>query len=211
MSSGWAAAAQAAMQLVDTGLDVGMGLWSANQAKKEASKNRQFQYDMYTQRYQYTMADMKKAGLNPMLAYQQGGGAGLPGSQANIPAIKPSSGAKDAIRSALDIKETEARIENIKENTIKTRQEGYRTDMESVNLRNRNSILEEDLHSAKAAAAAAKTTEEILSTPIGKAARGVGTILREVNPFLDAGHSGAAKSRSQAAPKVAPQPKGKSK
>lgn len=51
----------------------------------EAARNRQFQRRMYKHRYQYTVEDMRKAGLNPALAYQQGGGLcplrqyGLPG------------------------------------------------------------------------------------------------------------------------------------
>lgn len=46
-------------------------------------------------RYQRTMADMKKAGLNPMLAYKQGGGS-MPG--ASSPSAASPSGSKGSAR-----------------------------------------------------------------------------------------------------------------
>lgn len=54
---------------------------------REARKNRKFQKKMYRHRYQYTAEDMKKAGINPILAAQSGlGGGGSPsGSMAQLP------------------------------------------------------------------------------------------------------------------------------
>lgn len=54
-------------------------------SSKEAKKQRRFQERMAKTKYQYTMEDMRKAGLNPMLAYQQGAGATPPGAMAPVP------------------------------------------------------------------------------------------------------------------------------
>lgn len=51
---------------------------------KEAKKQRQFAKKMYSTRYQMTMADMAKAGLNPILAYKQGAGTPPSGTAASV-------------------------------------------------------------------------------------------------------------------------------
>lgn len=50
---------------------------------EEAQKDRDFQERMRDTAYQAAMSDMKKAGLNPILAYTQGGAASPSGSAAS--------------------------------------------------------------------------------------------------------------------------------
>lgn len=52
-------------------------------ASHEATKNRRFQERMRSTQYQTAVADMKKAGINPMLAFSQGGAGTPSGAQAN--------------------------------------------------------------------------------------------------------------------------------
>lgn len=59
----------------------------ARLTQKEAEKNRNFQADMSNTSYQRAMADMRQAGLNPMLAFSQGG-ASTPGGATANPQIK---------------------------------------------------------------------------------------------------------------------------
>ena len=62
----------------------------------EAAKNRQWQQEMSSTAYQRAMEDMRAAGLNPILAYQQGGASTPNGSYASIGSSRmdaPSSSA----------------------------------------------------------------------------------------------------------------------
>ena len=74
------------------GIDFTMGLgslfgsgMSAAVSAKIASQNRKFQERMTKNRYQYQMADMRSAGLNPMLSMGQQPPASPPGAMAQIP------------------------------------------------------------------------------------------------------------------------------
>lgn len=71
----WAAAIGAAGSIVG-------GVLGNRAAANQAQIARDFSADQYARRWQITMADMRKAGMNPMLAYSQGVGTSPTGAMA---------------------------------------------------------------------------------------------------------------------------------
>lgn len=96
-------------------------------AKAEAAKQREFQRDMSNTAYQRAVDDMKKAGLNPMLAYQQGGASSPVGAKADIedivtPAI---SSAKQSALIDAELKSIRAAANNANSSAENQRAQSY--------------------------------------------------------------------------------------
>jgi len=90
----------------------GINAFSTAQQNAQAQKNveNQMAFQQYNSNtaYQRAMQDMQAAGLNPMLAYQQGGASTPSGASAPVEdVIGP------AISSAMQLKRTSAEIENM--------------------------------------------------------------------------------------------------
>jgi len=110
--------ADIAMKFGQRSADKSMAFTSA-----QALRQMQFQERMAGSQYQRGMADMRKAGLNPILAYKQGGasspagasgagasasGAGAPGSQ--IPAVNKFI---PALNTAIAVRRNNAELKNM--------------------------------------------------------------------------------------------------
>lgn len=81
----------------------------------EAQKNRDYQERMANTAYQRAVDDMSKAGLNPYLAYQQGGaysGSGSSASTGAHSAVKAGQGLMSIIQSAFGLAGTAMKMSN---------------------------------------------------------------------------------------------------
>ena len=92
-----------------------LGARSQNAANRDISAEQMaFQERMSNTAYQRSMADMKKAGLNPILAYKQGGASTPAG--AGIPAVNEL---EPAVSSALQTARLREELDNIEADTKK--------------------------------------------------------------------------------------------
>lgn len=112
-----------------------------------AADNRAFQERMSSTAYQRATADMRAAGINPLLAYQQGGASTPVGSVATMEnsfaGVKPVSSALDAAGAAQQLSLVKAQIDNAKANNVliseqaaKTMEEGKQAAIDTVIKRN---------------------------------------------------------------------------
>ena len=63
--------------------DLVSGFLGAQSAQRRQEDAQEFSAQQFASRYQTTVADMKAAGLNPMLSYSQGGGTAPSGTSAS--------------------------------------------------------------------------------------------------------------------------------
>lgn len=200
--------------LVMGGLSLAGGLIQSSMADERADKtnqfnaqqaqmNRDFQERMSNTAYRRGMEDMKKAGLNPILAYQRGGASSPSGATAAAVTAPTNDFISPAVSSAQHSKRTNAEVENmIEQNTnlkfqrglmwaqaqeseARTRNVQVDTLNKEVDTKIKNAAVSEALKNAKLA----DMDKEMYDTPMGRIMRGFGVFGREMNPAVNTGRA----------------------
>ena len=100
--------------LLSAGLSFLGGKDTNKEAKKASARQMAFQKESAQHSYQWATNDMKKAGINPMLAYQQGGSSALSGSN-----YKPQNAIGQGVNSALAARRLSADLDNLAQTNLK--------------------------------------------------------------------------------------------
>lgn len=161
---------------------IGGAVTSAGQAnantfnKQEADVNRGFQERMASTQYQRGVADMRAAGINPMLAYMNGGASSAGGAQAQAQSEAPQGlgnivpNVQSAIASREELKnQREARYNTEQDTQLKMEQQGIARE------------------NAKVAAEEAKQAK--MTTELQRAGLSSGKAMAPAMPFLKGAES----------------------
>lgn len=140
-----------------------------------------FQERMSNTSYQRAMNDMRQAGLNPILAYNQGGASSPPGAQSQGASAQMQNTLSGAVSSALDARRARYEIENMKaQNKLIDAQKEQAISQHFVNNVTANLGLDNQrliqANTAKAVAEADKVKSDMLRT-------WVDTIGNQINPL----------------------------
>ncbi len=126
--------------LIGAGIAAGSALFGherANQANARLAREQMaFQERMSGTAYQRAVKDMKLAGINPMLAYMQGGASSPGGQTARMEDI-----AGPAVSSAMAMRRMTADLKLVEQQTETVRQQGYKAFSDASFVQTQNHIL----------------------------------------------------------------------
>lgn len=149
------------------------GFIKINAAKKESKRNRAFQERMYKNRFTYSMEDMRRAGLNPMLAAGMGlGGGGSPsGSMASIPNFS-TGGAAEGARVGGQISKIKKEKSLLAAQTAAATQQANASSAiagkNAAEMNRTNLLTPHEVNSAQRLATEAQIIDEFLKTSAGR-------------------------------------------
>lgn len=169
------------------------------EARLASAKQMAFQERMARNSYRYAMEDMGNAGLNPILAYKQGGAATPGGSSytPGNPGAAAVAGASSAMAAKRQMDMLVHEIDRLGSETDRNNEQARLFRDQRAQVKAGTAIMGQEFYSAKAAADRAKIDTEIYNSKWGEFLRNVDIAGRSVNPFADAASSAAQASRGK--------------
>ena len=173
---------------------------------RRLQEQRDFQERLSGSAYQRAVTDMRQAGINPILAYKQGGasspgggsspGISAPGQSAPAASTPSVNVLSPAVASALKARRVFAEVANLEEQNknIQSQNLNLAEQNRAIAARTRltnisSSLQEYAISSAKAAAEQGKTDEEFNKSTAGKALRWIDRIVKSLTGSMSSAES----------------------
>ena len=177
------------------GLEQGFHMINANAANKnaahQAALNRDWQEKMSSTAYQRGMADMKAAGLNPILAYQRGPASSPSGATASTSTAGVAPFSSNAAQVSINRERAAAEIENMKEQNDNIRKQNNLISAQTLQataaagkIAAETAVVREALQRSEADAARARDVETYRKSTFGTVSTWANELIKDLSPWV---------------------------